>query len=99
MRDLAKIVIGPSPAEHHVWSMAGAQGAAVPAVTVAFAKRAGANAVVVADALVSRADALKGTLIPGDIHVEVTRDYGKTANDKANELLFHLAWPPFPSCC
>ncbi len=36
-------------------------------------------------------DTLKGKLIPKDVNVEVTRDYGKTANDKANELLFHLA--------
>jgi multidrug efflux pump subunit AcrB len=91
VRDLARIVIGPSPAEHHAWSMARSDHwAAVPAVTVAFAKRAGANAVVVSDALVKRADALKGTLVPSDVNVEVTRDYGKTANDKANELLFHL---------
>ena len=66
-------------------------GATGPAVTVAFAKRAGANAVVVADSLVKRLDTLKGKLIPSDVSVEVTRDYGKTANDKANELLFHLA--------
>jgi multidrug efflux pump subunit AcrB len=91
VRDLAKIVIGPSPAEHHVWSMARTDHwTPVPAVTVAFAKRAGANAVVVADALVKRADSLKGSLVPADVNVEVTRDYGKTANDKANELLFHL---------
>ena len=92
VRDLAKVIIGPSPAEHHVWSMVrdGRGWSTVPAVTVAVAKRAGANAVVVADALVARADALKGALIPADVNVEVTRDYGKTANDKANELLFHL---------
>ncbi len=93
VRDLAKIAIGPGPAEHHVWTMTrdGKAWNTAPAVTVAFAKRAGANAVVVADALVKRAHALEGSLIPRDVHVEVTRDYGKTANDKANELLFHLA--------
>jgi multidrug efflux pump subunit AcrB len=92
VRDLAKVVIGPSPAEHHVWSLARADNwKSVPAVTVAFAKRAGANAVVVSDALVSRLDALRGSLVPADVRVEITRDYGKTANDKANELLFHLA--------
>lgn len=92
VRDIAKVVIGLSPAEHHVWSMARADNwRAVPSVTAAFAKRAGANAVVVSDALVGRLAALKGPLIPADVNVEVTRDYGKTANDKANELLFHLA--------
>ncbi len=93
VRDLAKVVLGPASAEHHVWSVtrSGQVWNTAPAVTLGFAKRAGANAVVVADALVKRTDALKGTLIPAGIHVEVTRDYGKTANDKANELLFHLA--------
>jgi multidrug efflux pump subunit AcrB len=92
VRDLAKVVVGPSPAERHVWTMARATNwNAAPAVTIAFAKRAGANAVTVSNALVARAQALQGNLVPSDIHVEVTRDYGKTANDKANELLFHLA--------
>ena len=93
VRDLAKVVIGASPAEHHVWSIRrhGKNWSTGPAVSIAFAKRAGANAVVVADSLVSRLATLKGSLIPKDVNVEVTRDYGKTANDKANELLFHLA--------
>jgi len=92
VRDLAKVLIGPSPVEQHVWMMRRDTGGwdTAPAVTVSFAKRAGANAVVVSKALVARAHALKGTVIPADIHVEITRDYGKTANDKANELLFHL---------
>lgn len=92
VRDLARVVIGPSPAEQHVWAMnRGSAGwNTAPAVTVAFAKRSGANAVTVSKALVARAEALKGSLIPAGIHVEITRDYGKTANDKANELLFHL---------
>ncbi|WP_127903157.1 efflux RND transporter permease subunit [Solirhodobacter olei] len=60
------------------------------AVTLAVAKRAGSNAVVVADQVISRVDALKGSLIPNTVSVEVTRDYGISANHKANELLFHL---------
>ena len=94
VRDLAKVIIGPSPAEHHVWSVRRAGNGSwstAPAVSIAFAKRAGANAVVVSEALITRMEALKGALVPNDINVEVTRDYGKTANDKANELLFHLA--------
>ena len=63
----------------------------MPAVSLALAKRAGANAVVVSQAIVDRVAALQGRLIPPDVRVEVTRDYGQTANDKANELLFHLA--------
>lgn len=62
----------------------------VPSVTLAIAKRAGANAVVVANAVLDRVEGLKGKLIPDEVVVEVTRDYGQTANDKANELLYHL---------
>src|SRR5690606_38241174 len=62
----------------------------VPAVTLAVAKRAGANAVTVAHRILERVEALKGTLIPAGIEVSVTRDYGETASEKANELLFHL---------
>ncbi|WP_299867841.1 efflux RND transporter permease subunit [uncultured Hoeflea sp.] len=61
-----------------------------PAVTLALAKRAGANAVLVAEQILERTDHLKGSLIPQSMAVEVTRDYGETANEKANELLYHL---------
>jgi multidrug efflux pump subunit AcrB len=94
VRDVASIVIGPSPREHRVWmETLGAKGSwnRVPAVSVAFAKRSGANAVVVAEDLLARLHSVEGRLVPPDINVTVTRDYGETANDKANELLFHLA--------
>ena len=65
-------------------------GAVGPAVTLAIAKRAGANAVVVAEAVLHRVEALEPRLIPEGVTVTVTRDYGETANEKANELLFHL---------
>ncbi len=92
VRDVAKVVIGPSPQEHRVWMETPAKGGwdRVPAVSVAFAKRAGANAVVVAEQLLARLQNVEGRLIPADVKVTVTRDYGETANDKANELLFHL---------
>jgi multidrug efflux pump subunit AcrB len=93
VRDVARVVIGPSPQEHRVWNIASQSNGAwttTPAVSLAIAKRAGANAVVVADALRHRVQALRGRLIPEDIEVAVTRDYGETANEKANELLFHL---------
>ncbi|MFZ2102028.1 MAG: efflux RND transporter permease subunit, partial [Oricola sp.] len=61
-----------------------------PAVTLAVAKRAGANAVIVAEEILEKVEELKGHLIPDSVQVEVTRDYGETANEKANELLFHL---------
>jgi multidrug efflux pump subunit AcrB len=94
VRDVAKVVVGPSPQEHRVWNIAPHDGGVwvtTPAVSLALAKRAGANAVVVAEALRERVDTLQERLIPSDVTATVTRDYGETANDKANELLFHLA--------
>jgi multidrug efflux pump subunit AcrB len=94
LRDVAKVVIGPSPQEHRVWNIAPQDDKAwhtTPAVSVALAKRAGANAVVVAEDILERLESLHDRLIPADIEITVTRDYGETANEKANELLFHLA--------
>ncbi|MCB1463872.1 MAG: efflux RND transporter permease subunit, partial [Nitratireductor sp.] len=62
----------------------------VPAITLAVAKRAGSNAVTVAEKILHRVHLQEGKLIPGNVEVEITRDYGETANEKANELLFHL---------
>ncbi|MCB1417851.1 MAG: efflux RND transporter permease subunit [Notoacmeibacter sp.] len=62
----------------------------VPSVTLAVAKRAGSNAVTVAEHILHKVETLEGSLIPHDMAVEVTRDYGETANEKANELLYHL---------
>lgn len=62
----------------------------VPAVTLAVAKRAGANAVIVAEQILHRVDLMQDTLIPDTIEIEITRNYGETADEKANELLFHL---------
>ncbi len=93
VRDLAKVVIGPSTAESRVWNIASdtrGDWQRTPAACLAIAKRAGANAVVVSRALLDRVESLRGRLIPDDVRVDVTRDYGATANDKANELLFHL---------
>ena len=67
VRDVASVVIGPSPQEHRVWMEAPAPGGnwnRVPAVSVAFAKRSGANAVVVAEDLLARLKSIEGRLIP-----------------------------------
>ena len=61
-----------------------------PAVTLAFAKRAGSNAVVVADRILERSAALQQTLIPDAVAVEITRNYGETAQKKADTLLVKL---------
>ena len=91
--DVANVVVGAKPLERRAWHMTASDDgsfARVPAVTLALAKRAGANAVVIAERVLSRVDALKGHLLPADVDVVVTRNYGETANEKANELLFHL---------
>ncbi len=60
-------------------------------MTISVAKRKGANAVVVADRVLEKVAALRGQLVPADVHVTVTRNYGETAREKSNELLKHLA--------
>ncbi len=90
VNDVASVVVGSRPTEQRVWTLRPGGSGPLPAVSVAIAKRAGANAVVVADALVATIDGLKGRLIPDGVSVEITRDYGGTANEKVNELLFHL---------
>ncbi|HEY5522804.1 MAG TPA: efflux RND transporter permease subunit, partial [Desulfuromonadaceae bacterium] len=66
------------------------QKADYPAVTISVAKRKGANATWVAEDLVRKVESLKGKIIPSDVQVTVTRNYGETARDKNNELLFHM---------
>jgi len=61
-----------------------------PAVTLSIAKRPGANAISVTDDVLRKLDTLKGTLIPSDVAVSITRNYGETAADKSNELLLHM---------
>ncbi len=61
-----------------------------PAVTISVAKRKGADAMKISDIILKKVDHLKKDLIPDDIHVEVTRNYGETASHKVSELLMHL---------
>jgi multidrug efflux pump subunit AcrB len=61
-----------------------------PAVTVAIAKQVGTNAVTVAAEVIRKVEEMKGVTIPSDVRVTITRDYGETAQEKANELLWHL---------
>jgi multidrug efflux pump subunit AcrB len=62
----------------------------VPSVSLAIAKRPGTNAVVIAEEIVHRLEAVRGQIVPDDVTLTVTRNYGETADEKANELLFHL---------
>ena len=61
-----------------------------PAVTIAVAKKSGTNGVSVAKDVLRYTERLQGSLIPDNVHVEVTRNYGETANEKVNELIFKL---------
>ena len=92
VRDVADVVIATESGDALVSTVALADGTQqrVPSVTLAIAKRAGSNAVTVADAILHRVEGLHSSLIPAGITVEVTRNYGETANEKANELLYHL---------
>jgi len=95
VRDVADVVVGGAPTDAQVWNLtrddAGEAWNQTPAISIAIAKREGANAVVVAENVIERLDHMRGTLIPEGLNVDITRDYGETANEKANELLFHLA--------
>ncbi|MCA0918803.1 efflux RND transporter permease subunit [Pseudooceanicola nanhaiensis] len=93
VRDVAEVALVSDLDEQHVATLrrAGDQIIRMPAVTLAVAKRAGANAVVVAETILHQVEEMKGGTIPDTLEVEVTRDYGETADEKANELLFHLA--------
>ncbi|MEC7264173.1 MAG: efflux RND transporter permease subunit, partial [Bacteroidota bacterium] len=61
-----------------------------PAVTLSIAKRKGADAMKISDVVLEKVEHLKKNLIPDDVHVEVTRNYGETASQKVSELLMHL---------
>ncbi|MEW6246868.1 MAG: efflux RND transporter permease subunit [Nitrospirota bacterium] len=103
LRQVADVADGPGETTSYVWFgvgpspsplPAGGERAGVrgetPAVTVAIAKQARTNAVTVAREVVRKVEELKGTVLPADVLVTVTRDYGETADEKANELLWHL---------
>jgi multidrug efflux pump subunit AcrB len=93
VKDVADVTVGAAEPEHRAWTisrLASGELQRRPAVTIAVSKRKGANAVVVAEDVMRRLEAVKGRVIPADIEVSVTRDYGATASEKANELLFHL---------
>ena len=78
--------LGPAAADKGLKGGAGDY----PAVTISVAKRKGANATWVAEELLKRVEFQKGKIIPDGMQVTVTRNYGETAKDKNNELLFHM---------
>ena len=96
VRDVADVRQGPADATQTVAYYTGAaaedpdRAVSVPAVTIAVAKKKGSNGVAVAEAVIDRVESLRGRLIPHDVNVSITRDYGKSAQEKVNELIFKL---------
>jgi multidrug efflux pump subunit AcrB len=104
LRDVAEIVDGPEEPSQYVLFGRGAAGhssdqtdrsdvrvsAEEPAVTLAVAKRPGANAIAVARKVLEKVETLRGHIIPADVQMTITRHYGLTAEEKSNELLLHM---------
>lgn len=91
LQDVAKIEDGALPASQYVWhGTAGKDAAEYPAITIAITKKPGQNAVEVANAVISRVETLKNAVIPADVEVSVSRNYGQTADDKAKKLIQKL---------
>ncbi|HET6805509.1 MAG TPA: efflux RND transporter permease subunit [Frateuria sp.] len=94
LSDVARIHAGADLPGRYVWfgAPAGKDGPTgnAPAVTLAVAKKPGANAADITTAIAARLAALRNVSIPADVHVTVTRDYGQTATDKADKLIHKL---------
>lgn len=101
VRDVAFVDDGPEEPAHYTWISFGPAAESplgqsprrrreFPAVTIAVAKQKGANAVTVAQGLEEKIAELKHDVIPSDVHVSITRNYGETANEKVNELVAEL---------
>jgi multidrug efflux pump subunit AcrB len=96
--DVADVAAGPDQPEQYVRFGTGpgaehvglTPGLSSPAVTLAIAKKPGTNAVVIADEVIHRLEQLKGTFIPEGVNTTVTRNYGRTASDKAATLIKKL---------
>jgi multidrug efflux pump subunit AcrB len=93
LNEVATVIDGPAPAERYVWYGEAHKDAPVaeyPAVTISVTKKPGQNAVAVADAVVAQIARLQNVLIPADIAVKISRNYGETANEKAQKLIQKL---------
>ena len=97
LKQIAKILDGPEIPQNYV-SLGFGKGSVkadkykseYPAVTISIAKRKGADAMKIAEVIIDKLAHLKATLIPDDVHVEISRNYGETASHKVSELLLHL---------
>ncbi len=98
LRDVATVEDGPAqPTQYVNFSQAAASGAGStaterPAVTIAVAKQAGTNAVEIAQRVIDRFEQLRGSYIPDNVNVSITRNYGATADAKAKKLISKLVF-------
>jgi len=94
LREVAEITDAAEEPSQYVFFGSGTANSGMadeqPAVTLSIAKRPGANAISVAHQVLKKVETLKGQLIPHDIQITVTRNYGETATEKSNELLLHM---------
>ncbi len=100
LRDVARVTHKPDQPQQYVWMGVGPEGGVkdlpaggkFPAVTIAVAKKAGTNAVDISKAVIERFGQLEGIFIPEGVHTTITRNYGETAEAKANKLISKLAF-------
>ncbi len=90
LRDVAEIVDGAEEPKTYVFYRDAETEGLLPAVTVSVAKRQGADAHRVSAAVQRKFEDLRGALLPPEVGMTITRDYGETAKEKADELLLHL---------
>jgi multidrug efflux pump subunit AcrB len=90
LRNVAEVVDGGAEPTEYVRMVNAASKESLPAVTLSIAKRKGTNAVEVAGNVLRRIESLKGAVIPADVALDITRQYGETAAEKSNELLLHM---------
>jgi multidrug efflux pump subunit AcrB len=88
--DIAHIEDGGEEPSQYVRYASAGDPSFQPAVTLAVSKRKGANAVAVVERVLDRVNSARGSLLPADVQLSITRNYGETAAEKSNELLFHM---------
>ncbi len=96
LRDVATVIDGPAEPDTYTWLAFGAaddlgpQRTEYPMVSIAVAKRKGSNAVWVAQDILAELDALRDEIFPADVDYRIIRNYGRTANEKVNNLVSSL---------
>ncbi len=92
MRDVAVVQDGALPAARYVWNGKSEKsgGGEYPAITLSITKKSGENAIDVANAVMRRVDQLRNTVIPETVEIAETRNYGASADAKAQKLIQKL---------